>query len=124
MNNDPKYDLEERLITFAANILKFTQSIFESKGSNHLTNQLIRSVTSPALNYGEAQAAESRKDFIHKIQIVLKELRETIICMKILEKSNLVNSQELLEQTKNETNELISIFVKSINTAKKNITSK
>jgi len=71
MNNDTKFDLEERLITFAANILKIRQSIVESMGSIHLSNQLIRSGTSPSLNYGEAQAAESRKDFIHKIQIVL-----------------------------------------------------
>jgi len=72
------------------------------------------------LNYGEAQGAESRKDFIHKMKICLKELRETVVCLKILVKAELLGA-ESLHPLIVETNELISIFVTSIGTAKKNM---
>jgi len=71
-----KSNLEERLINFAVLIIKITNELANTKAGNHLGGQLIRSGTSPALNYGEAQSAESRKDFVHKIKVVLKELRE------------------------------------------------
>ena len=74
-----KHDLEERLIDFAVTIVEIAETMPDSKAANHLAGQLLRSGTSPALNYGEAQSAESRKDFIHKIKIVLKELRESIV---------------------------------------------
>ena len=90
-----KRDLEDRLINFAVLIVKIVEDIPETRSATHLSGQLLRSGTSPALNYGEAQGGESRRDFIHKIKIVLKELRET--------------------------NEWISIFVKSEETAQKNI---
>ena len=87
---------------------------------NHLSCQLIRSRTSVSLNYGEAQSAESRKDFIHKIKVILKELRETNICLKLLKSSHLVNKVATIDKIMIENNELIFIFVKSIQTAKKN----
>ena len=77
----------------------------------------MRSGTSPALNYGEAQSAESRKDFLHKMKVCLKELRETFVCLKIIEKSDLYESKQKIDLAKTENNELISIFVKSIETA-------
>ena len=77
----------------------------------------MRSGTSPALNYGEAQSAESRKDFLHKMKVCLKELRETFVCLKIIEKSDLYESKQKIDIAKTENNELISIFVKSIETA-------
>ncbi|MDY0989028.1 four helix bundle protein [Flavobacterium sp. CFBP9031] len=80
----------------------------------------MRSGTSPALNYGEAQSAESKKDFIHKMGICLKELRETFVCLKIIEKANLSTDRESLMQVKIEANQLISIFVSSIKTSKNN----
>jgi len=80
------YNLEERLITFAANIIFFTNSLPKDYAGNHLKGQLIRSGTSPALNYAEANAAESNKDFIHKNKLVLKELKETKVNLKILDK--------------------------------------
>jgi len=83
-----KFDLEERLINFAVMIVRICESI----AANHLAGQLIRSGTSPSLNYGEAQSGESRKDFIHKIKIVLKELRETYACLKIIHRSKLQKS--------------------------------
>lgn len=70
-----KHDLEERLINFAVLIIEIVESMPDTKAANHLAGQLLRSGTSPALNYGEAQSGESRKDFIHKIKIALKELR-------------------------------------------------
>ncbi|WP_326935010.1 four helix bundle protein [Flavobacterium sp. PL11] len=82
---------------------------------------MIRSGTSPALNYGEAQSAESTKDFIHKMGICLKELRETFVRLKIIEKSNLISDMSNLLIAKAEANELISIFVSSIKTAKTNL---
>ena len=65
-----RHDLEERLIVFAVVIIEIAGKISYTKAGEHLSGQLLRSGTSPALNYGEAQAGESRKDFIHKIKIV------------------------------------------------------
>jgi len=87
-----KFDLEERLINFAVMIVRICESIPDTRAANHLAGQLIRSGTSPSLNYGEAQSGESRKDFIHKIKIVLKELRETYACLKIIHRSKLQKS--------------------------------
>lgn len=81
----------------------------------------MRSGTSPALNYGEAQSGESLKDFIHKIKVALKELRETLVCLKIISKAKLYKSEAILLQAMNENNELIAIFVKSVATAQRNL---
>ena len=116
-----KFDLEERLIQFSVFIIEITKEITNNYAGNHLSKQLIRSGTSVSLNYGEAQSAESKKDFIHKMKIVLKELRETFICLKIIERTKLSKSHSKIEKAKLESNELISIFVKSIETAQKNI---
>ena len=90
-NKINKFDLEDRLIDFAVMIVEICENMPDTKASNHLAGQLIRSGTSPALNYGEAQSGESRKDFIHKIKIVLKELRESYICLKIIYRSKFLN---------------------------------
>ena len=116
-----KYDLEERLITFSVLIIEIVNETPSSKAGNHLSGQLVRSGTSVALNYGEAQSAESRKDFIHKMKIILKELRETFVCLKIIHRSKLFKSESKIVKAKKENNELISIFVKSIETAQKNL---
>jgi four helix bundle protein len=118
--NNRNYDLEPRLIDFAVLIIKIIEDVPNSKAANHLSGQLVRSGTSPALNYGEAQSAESRKDFIHKIKIILKELRETFVCLKIIKKAKLFKSSREIEIALKENNELISIFVKSSKTAKMN----
>ena len=112
-----KFNLEERLINFAVLILEITEKLPESKGSNHLSGQLVRSGTAPALQYGEAQSAESRKDFIHKMKIALKEMRESLICLKIIERKKYITDQKLTN-TIAELNELISIVVKSVETAR------
>ena len=115
-----KYDLEERLIRFAVKVIELANSLPNTPIGNHMKGQMVRSGTSPALNYGEAQSAESRKDFVHKMSICLKELRETFVAVKIVKYSNITDKLELLEWCFNENNELISIFVKSIGTANKN----
>jgi four helix bundle protein len=81
---------------------------------------LVRSGTAPALLYGEAQSAESRNDFIHKLKILLKELRETLVALKIIKRVPLTKTIEFVDKAMIECNELISIFVKSIKTARKN----
>lgn len=116
-----RFDLEERLINFAVLIVDISESMPKSYAGNHLSGQLLRSGTSPALNYGEAQGGESRKDFIHKIKIVLKELRETYVCLKIIQRSSLFTDEDKLAKALVENNELISIFVKSAETAQKNL---
>ena len=115
-----KFDLEERLINFAVAIVKIDETMPNTRAGNHLGGQLLRSGTSPALNYGEAQSGESRKDFIHKIKIVLKELRETYVCLKIIHRTKLYKSEDKIMSTMKENNELISIFVKSAETTQKN----
>lgn len=84
------YDLEERLINFALEISKIVDILPNSRLGNYLAGQLIRCGNSPAFNYGEAQSAESSNDFIHKIKIILKELRETRIGLIIAQKANLI----------------------------------
>ncbi|MCL6462237.1 four helix bundle protein [Flavobacterium micromati] len=116
-----KQELENRLIDFAAMIIIAASKFEKNYAGSHLAGQIIRSGTSPALNYGEAQSAESNKDFIHKMGICLKELRETFVCLKIIEKSNLMSDLNSLLIAKVEANELISIFVASIKTAKTNL---
>jgi len=124
INKMNKHDLGERLINFAVMIIEICENMPDSRSSNHLAGQLIRSGTSPALNYGEAQSGESRKDFIHKIKIALKELRESYVCLKIIFRSGLYKSEEKIDIALSENNELISIFVKSAETAQKNLTNK
>ena len=119
-----KVDLEERLIVFSVSIIQLSEKLPNSRAGNHLANQLVRSGTSPALNYGEAQGAESRKDFIHKLKIVLKELRETQIGLKIISRSQIYQPDEQLKSLITESDELISIFYKSIETAKENLSRK
>lgn len=115
-----KFELEERLIWFGVKIIQLSEFLPNTIAGNHLNGQIVRSGTSPALNYGEAQSAESPKDFVHKMGICLKELRETFINIKMIKYSEIIKNNNLLDWCFTENNELISIFVKSIETAKKN----
>ncbi len=121
MNNEikpnKKFDLEDRLIDFVIRVSEIEEILPNSKLANHIGGQLIRCSSSPALNYGEAQSAESQKDFIHKVQIILKELRETKVCLKIIIRKPLVGENEILPVLQ-ENEELIAIFAKSVKTAK------
>ena len=91
-----------------------------TKSANHLGGQLLRSGCSPALNYGEAQSGESRNDFVHKIKIALKELRETHVSLRIIHRTKNYKSEVDLVSSLKEVDELIAIFVKSVQTAQRN----
>jgi four helix bundle protein len=110
-------ELEERLVDFAVRIVKLSASLPKTAAGRHIAGQILRSGTSPAPNYGEARGAESQADFIHKLRIVLKELNETSIWLRVIQRSELVRSQ-LLTDIVQETAELCRIFVTSIRTAK------
>jgi four helix bundle protein len=114
-----KYDLDERLINFASDCIDIAENLPKTLAGNHIASQLVRSSTSPALHYGEAQSAESTNDFIHKMKICLKELRETFNCLRLIRKKNWYDLV-ILEALIKENNELISIFVASLKTAQKN----
>lgn len=100
-------------------VLEICDLLPNSKAANNLEHQLSKSGTAPALMYGEAQAAESRADFIHKMKMILKELRETRISLRIINEKPIIKNPGIEEALK-ECNELIGIFTKSIETAKKN----
>jgi four helix bundle protein len=108
--------LEDRLVDFAVRTIHVVEALPETRAGKHIAGQLVRSGTSPALNYGEAQSAESREDFLHKMKVCLKELRETMICLKIIVRKPLCTMARVGPLQK-ECDELISIFVKSIQTA-------
>ena len=112
------FDLEERLIDFAVRIIRTREFLPKIRVGNHIAGQLIRCGTSPAPNYGEAQSAESRADFIHKMKVCLKELRETRIWLLMIVRANLIKPASKLKSLIDENNELISIFVTSVKTAK------
>jgi four helix bundle protein len=114
-----KFDLDERLINFAASIIELAEILPQTIAGRHMSGQMIRSGTAPALHYGEAQGGESRKDFVHKMKIALKELRETFNALRIIKKANWVPIEKL-NSVLDENNQLISIFVRSIETATRN----
>jgi four helix bundle protein len=116
-----KFDLQERLIDAVVRILNVAEALPTTRVGIHIAGQLIRAGTSPASNYGEAQSAESRKDFIHKMKVALKELRETHVWLLIVERKPLIEPVEKLTPVIKEINELIAIFVKSITTAERNL---
>jgi four helix bundle protein len=119
VKNEKRHDLEDRLIDFAVSVINLVESLPNTKSVNHLGGQLLRSGTSPSLNYGEAKSGESKNDFIHKMKVCLKELRESYNCLRIIQRANISPDEQLVIYLIKECNELISIFVKSIVTATK-----
>lgn len=115
-----KYDLEDRLVGFTFRMIEVVESLPSTKAGNYMAGQLIRSCHSPTFNYGEAQAAESRGDFIHKMKVVLKELKECRTALKIIIRKQMIKPIKKLEPIFIETEELIAIIAKSIQTAEKN----
>ncbi len=114
-----KYDLENRLLEYSVKIIRIVEQLPNTKVGNHVAGQLLRSGTSPYPNHGEAQAAESPKDFVHKLRISLKELRETKRWLKLIQRVPLVKQPEKMDDILEETEELIKIFVSSIRTVEK-----
>jgi len=115
-------DLEDRLLNFAARVGNVVDALPDTRLGRHIALQLIRSGTSPAPNYSEACAAESKRDFIHKLGIALKELRESRTWIKLILRANLLPEERMFELL-NESNQLCNIIGKSIVTAKANQTS-
>jgi four helix bundle protein len=112
-------DLEERLIDFAVRIIRLTAHLPKTPAGKHIAGQILRSGTSPAPNYGEARGAESHADFVHKIGIVLKELNETSIWLRVIDRSQMLK-KELLTGIIEENRELCRIFTASVTTARAN----
>ena len=117
---EPKYDLEERLLEFSVRIIRVTESMKRSRAANHIADQLLRSGTSPYGNHGEAEGAESRDDFIHKLKICYKELRESRRWLRLVQRAELIAKPTLLTSLISEADELVRIFASSIRTAQKN----
>jgi len=115
----PRYDLEDRLIRFGAEVCRLSERLPSTPLGKHVALQMVRSSTSPFANYGEVQGAESRRDFVHKLGICLKELRETRTWLKFLGEMNLCG-EEPLRAASRECDELLAIIASSIRTARWN----
>ncbi len=114
MNN-----LSERFLIFAVEVIKLGKVLNKSFEGRHIYGQLFRSATSSGANYEESQSAESNADFIHKLQVVLKELKESLFWLKLIEKGEFLGKLESnLIFLINENQELIKIIAKSIVTTK------
>ena len=112
-----RYQLEERLVSLSVSVIEFCKDFPGGKVGDYFTDQLTRATVSAALNYGEAQAAESRKDFVHKLKVALKELREGLVCLKIINRSSSFSKVKNGNKIFQETDELVSIFVASVKTS-------
>jgi four helix bundle protein len=117
---DRRYDLEDRLLDFAVDVVELTESLPNTRAGNHIAGQLLRCGTSPLSNHGEVEAAESRKDFLHKLRICLKELRETKRSVRLVSRLRKLGEPANLPACLNEVEELIRIFAASVKTAEKN----
>ncbi len=115
-----KFDLEDRLLEFASAVIDLSESLPATRSGNHVAGQVLRSGTSPYPNHGEAEAAESRDDFIHKLKICLKELRETRRWARLIKRKAWVKADTTLLFVLGESDELIRIFHSSIQTARRN----
>jgi four helix bundle protein len=120
VRRDRRYDLEDRLLDFAVDVVELTESLPNTRAGNHIAGQLLRCGTSPLSNHGEVEAAESRKDFLHKLRICLKELRETKRWLRLVSRLKKLGEPANLPACLNEVEELIRIFAASVKTAEKN----
>jgi four helix bundle protein len=110
-------DIAERMLDFAARIGKLVDALPDNRLGRHIAGQLVRSGTSPAPNYEEARGAESKKDFVHKLGICLKELRESCCWLRLIIKADLLPDNRLASLL-DEGQQLTAIVAKSIVTAK------
>lgn len=118
--NRPVYDLEERLLEYAASIVRLTEQLRPSRAANHVAGQLLRSGTSPLFNHGEAEGAESPRDFAHKLSLCLKELKESRRALRLIARVPLIDDSALMDPVLAETDELIRIFGAAIRTTRNN----
>lgn len=117
---EAKFDLEERLLEFSVRVIRVTESMKRSRAASYVADQLLRSGTSPYGHHGEAEGAESRDDFIHKLKVCYKELREARRWLRLVQRTPLVAKPALLDGILNEADELVRIFSASIRTAENN----
>jgi len=115
-----KFDLEERLLEFASAVIDLSENLPDTRAGNHVAGQILRSGTSPCPNHGEAEDAESREDFVHKLKVCLKELRETRRWARLIKRKAWAKEDSALLFVSSESDELIRIFYSSIQTAKRN----
>ena len=119
MKKEREFDLQERLIDYSVRIIALSEALPETRAGKHVSSQILRSGTSPAPNYGEAQSAESKADFVHKLKVALKERRETEIWLKVIQRAKMIKPASQLAPLIKETDELIAILFTSVQTAKK-----
>jgi four helix bundle protein len=119
LQKDPRFDLEDRLLEFSARIIRLVDALPDTRAANHVAGQLLRCGTSPYGNHGEVEAAESRRDFIHKLKVCLKELKETRRWLRLVKKAAMLPEQKIA-LILGEAEELIRIFFSSIRTAERN----
>ena len=112
------FDLEERLLEFASVIIDISEKLPNTRSGNHVAGQLLRAGTSPYSNHGEAESAESSDDFIHKLKVCLKELRETLRWLRLIHRKNWLGEDPQLKWALPEADELIRIFDSSLHTLK------
>jgi four helix bundle protein len=119
MKRPERFNPENRLIDFAVRIIRVAEALPKTPVGRHISGQIARSGTSPGPHYGEAQSAESRGDFVHKMKVCLKELRETRAWVLMIQRAELLKPVSILSPLLEENDELISIFVTSVKTARK-----
>jgi four helix bundle protein len=116
---NPRFNLEDRLLEFSARIIRLIDALPNTRSANHLAGQILRSGTSPYGNHGEVEAAESRKDLIHKLKVCLKELKETKRWLRLVKKSKMLPEKNMVLILA-ESEELFRIFFASVRTTEKN----
>ena len=116
-NAGRKYDIEDRLLQFTERLLDVVEALPPTRVGNHIAGQLTRCGTSPLANYAEAQGGESRADFVHKLKVALKELRETRVWLLLIQRKAIAGPAERIQPLVDECNELISILFASVRTA-------
>jgi four helix bundle protein len=109
-----RFDLEDRLLEFSARIIELVDALEATRSANHIGGQLLRSGTSPYLHHGEVESSESRADFIHKLKVCLKELRETWRALRLIGRARLARNLDQSETLLKECEELVRIFVASV----------
>ena len=114
------YNLEDRFVEYSCRMIDVVEALPNTRAGNYIAGQLVKSCISPTFNYGEVQGAESRNDFIHKLGVVLKELKECRTALKIIRRKELIKPIKRTDGLFKETEELIAIIGKSIETAEKN----
>ena len=118
--SEAKFDLEERLLAFSVRVIRVTEAMKKTRAGLHLADQLLRAGTAPYGQHGEAEGAESRDDFIHKLKLCYKELREARRWLMLVQRVELVANPPSLNELIGEADELVRIFAASLRTAQRN----